>query len=119
MKCTIDINRHLKIGTTVLLAAVALFFSGCTPDGNQNLEGLAFRLMWRDDFDADFNVFAVEWAEDYIDYFVSDVLYRRITPQNVNGQRVFDGPADLLLNVAVGAFTSDPPRASPHSLRKW
>jgi len=55
-----------------------------------------------DRFDADFHVFAVEWGEDFIDYFVDDVLYQRITPEDVGGDWVFDGPAFLLLNVAVG-----------------
>ncbi len=55
-----------------------------------------------DRFDKDFHVFAVEWGEDYIDYFVDDNLYQRITPDKVTGEWVFDGPFFIILNVAVG-----------------
>lgn len=53
-------------------------------------------------FDADFHVFAVEWGEDYIDYFVDNTLYQRITPDDLAGEWVFDDPFFLILNVAVG-----------------
>ena len=53
-------------------------------------------------FDTDFYVFAIEWGEGYIDYFVDDVLYQRITPADVDGDWVFDGPFFILLNIAVG-----------------
>lgn len=53
-------------------------------------------------FDTDFYVFAIEWGEDYIDYFVDDVLYKRTTPADVPGEWVFDQPFFMILNVAVG-----------------
>jgi beta-glucanase (GH16 family) len=53
-------------------------------------------------FDVDFHVFAIEWGENYIDYFVDDALYQRITPDKVTGEWVYDHPFFLLLNVAVG-----------------
>lgn len=53
-------------------------------------------------FDVDFHLFAVEWGENYIDYFVDDVLYQRITPGDLTGQWVFDHPFFIILNVAVG-----------------
>ncbi len=53
-------------------------------------------------FDTDFHVFAIEWGEDFIEYYVDDLLYQRITPENVSGEWVFDNPFYLLLNVAVG-----------------
>lgn len=55
-------------------------------------------------FDVDFHVFAVEWGEDYIDYFVDDTIYQRITPDDVDGEWVYDHPFHILLNVAVGGF---------------
>lgn len=55
-----------------------------------------------DRFDVDFHVFAVEWGDDYIDFFVDDNLYQRIRPEDVNGEWVFDQPFFLILNVAVG-----------------
>ncbi|MBK8492942.1 MAG: glycoside hydrolase family 16 protein [Saprospirales bacterium] len=53
-------------------------------------------------FDTDFHVFAVEWTEGYINYFVDDVVYQRITPDDVSGEWVFDHPFHLLMNLAVG-----------------
>ena len=55
-------------------------------------------------FDTDFYTFAVEWGEDYIDYFVDDFVYKRITREEVeeDGEWVFDQPFHMLLNVAVG-----------------
>jgi beta-glucanase (GH16 family) len=53
-------------------------------------------------FDTDFHVYAVEWGEDYIDYYVDDFLYKRISPQDVPGVWVYDRPFFLILNVAVG-----------------
>jgi beta-glucanase (GH16 family) len=53
-------------------------------------------------FDVDFHVFAIEWGEDYIDYFVDDNLYQRIKPEDVAGQWVYDQPFFMILNVAVG-----------------
>ena len=53
-------------------------------------------------FDVDFHVFAVEWGNDYIDFFVDNSLYQRITPGNITGDWVFDHPFHIILNVAVG-----------------
>ena len=53
-------------------------------------------------FDVDYYVYAVEWGEDYIDYFVDDELYLRITPDDVDGEWVYDHPFYIILNVAVG-----------------
>ncbi len=55
-----------------------------------------------DRFDADFHVFAIEWGEDYIDFFVDDTLYNRLTPSDLTGAWVFDDPFFMILNVAVG-----------------
>lgn len=53
-------------------------------------------------FDNDFHVFGIEWGENYINYYVDDVLYNQITPKNVKGEWVFNQPFYLILNVAVG-----------------
>jgi beta-glucanase (GH16 family) len=53
-------------------------------------------------YDVDYHLFAVEWGEDYIDFFVDSTLYQRITPDKVTGDWVFDHPFYILLNVAVG-----------------
>jgi beta-glucanase (GH16 family) len=54
-------------------------------------------------YDVDFHIFAIEWGKDYIDFFVDNTLYQRITPANVTGEWVFnDQPFYILLNMAVG-----------------
>jgi beta-glucanase (GH16 family) len=55
-------------------------------------------------FDVDYHVFAVEWGQNFIHFFVDDVLYQQITPDDVKGKGdwVYDHPFFLLLNVAVG-----------------
>jgi beta-glucanase (GH16 family) len=69
-----------------------------TPYGLQN-----------DRFDSDFYVYAVEWGEDYIDFFVGDYLYKRVVPSDVPGEWVYDQPFFLLLNLAVGGTFGGPP----------
>lgn len=53
-------------------------------------------------FDTDFHIFGIEWDENYINYYVDDVLYNQITPDKVNGEWVFNQPFYIILNVAVG-----------------
>lgn len=53
-------------------------------------------------FDSDYHIFAVEWDEDKIDFFVDDFLYQRVERSDVPGEWVFDQPFFLILNVAVG-----------------
>ncbi|MEN8789290.1 MAG: glycoside hydrolase family 16 protein [Flavobacteriaceae bacterium] len=53
-------------------------------------------------FDQEFHVFAIEWGENYIDWFVDGVNYQRLTPNDVDGEWVYDDPFFMLLNVAVG-----------------
>jgi beta-glucanase (GH16 family) len=66
-------------------------------------------------FDSDFYVFAVEWGPDFIDYYVNDVLYNRITPKDANGTWVFnDNEFYIILNVAVGGwFAGFPNNSTP------
>lgn len=53
-------------------------------------------------FDNDFHVFGIEWDENYINYYVDDVLYNQITPEDVPGEWVFNQPFYIILNMAVG-----------------
>ena len=67
-----------------------------------------------DRFDVDFHLFAVEWGKDYIDFFVDNTLYQRITPDKVTGNWVFDHPFYIILNVAVGGnFLGFPTSQTP------
>lgn len=49
-----------------------------------------------------FHVFAVEWELQAIRWFVDDVLFHSLTPQDFPGTWVYDHPFFILLNVAVG-----------------
>lgn len=53
-------------------------------------------------FDTDFHIFGIEWGETYINYYVDDVLYNQITPEDVTGEWVFNKPFFIILNMAVG-----------------
>lgn len=53
-------------------------------------------------FDNDFHIFGIEWGEDYINFYVDDVLYNQITPAKVTGEWVFNQPFYIILNMAVG-----------------
>lgn len=56
----------------------------------------------QDRFDTDFHLFAIEWGESYINYYVDDALYFRVEPEDVPGEWVYDQPFYILLNLAVG-----------------
>lgn len=60
-------------------------------------------------FDTDFYLYAVEWGEDYVDFFVNDYLFKRITPADAPGEWVYNQPFFLILNVAVGGNFVGPP----------
>jgi beta-glucanase (GH16 family) len=53
-------------------------------------------------FDTDYHVFAVDWGPDFIDFFVDDNLYKRITPKDVPGEWVFNTDFFIIFNVAIG-----------------
>ncbi|MFY9242398.1 MAG: glycoside hydrolase family 16 protein [Polaribacter sp.] len=66
-------------------------------------------------FDTDFHVFGIEWGENYINYYVDDVLYNQITPADLPAGTdwVFnDREFYIILNIAVGGtFVGGPPNA--------
>ncbi|MCJ7757177.1 MAG: glycoside hydrolase family 16 protein, partial [Gillisia sp.] len=62
-----------------------------------------------DRFDTGFHIFGIEWAPEYINYYVDDVLYNQITPADVPGEWVFDHPFYIIINLAVGGDFVGPP----------
>lgn len=64
-----------------------------------------------DRFDTDFHVFGIEWGPEYINFYVDDVLYNQITPDDVAGEWVYDHPFYIILNVAVGGDFVGAPNA--------
>ena len=65
-----------------------------------------------DRFDNDFHVFGIEWDENYINYYVDNVLYNQITPDTVPGEWVFNQSFYLILNMAVGGRFPGSPNSS-------
>lgn len=61
-----------------------------------------------DRFDNGFHVFGVEWTPNRINWYVDDVLYQSLTPEDIaeetdrKGEWVFNRPFHIILNVAVG-----------------
>lgn len=53
-------------------------------------------------FDDQFRTFAIEWGEDYIEWYVDDFLYQRLTPADLPGEWVYDHPFFIIMNIAVG-----------------
>ncbi len=66
----------------------------------------------QDRFDTGFHVFAVEWGEDYIDWYVNDTLYQSIKPSDLPAAWVYDHPFYIILNLAVGGNYVGPPNES-------
>ncbi|WP_413788828.1 family 16 glycosylhydrolase [Ascidiimonas meishanensis] len=65
--------------------------------------------LQNDRFDTGFHVFGIEWGPNYINYYVDDVLYNQITPEDVPGEWVFDRPFYIIINLAVGgSFVGSP-----------
>jgi beta-glucanase (GH16 family) len=60
-------------------------------------------------FDLDFNLYAVEWNENQIDFFVNNYLYKRVKPSDVPGEWVFNQAFFMILNIAVGGNFVGPP----------
>lgn len=58
--------------------------------------------LYNDRFDTGFHIFAAEWSADEIKFFVDDVLYHTVTPEDVTGEWVYDHPFYIIFNVAVG-----------------
>ena len=67
--------------------------------------------LGNDRFDTGFHVFGIEWGDRFINYYVDDVLYYQLTPDELpeDALWVFDKPFYLLLNVAVGGNLPGPP----------
>ncbi len=63
-----------------------------------------------DRFDTGFHIFGIEWGPNYINFYVDDVLYNQITPEDVTGEWVFnDNSFYIIMNVAVGgSFVGSP-----------
>lgn len=60
-------------------------------------------------FDTGFHVFGIEWGPNYVNYYVDGDLYNQITPDDVEGDWVFDHPFYIIINMAVGGLLPGSP----------
>ncbi len=69
-----------------------------------------YKLTGGSDFSQDFHVFAEEWEENVVRFYVDDTLYETRTPQDVSGKKwVYDHTFYLIMNVAIGGkFPGNP-----------
>lgn len=67
--------------------------------------------LTNDRFDTGFHIFGIEWGPNYINYYVDGDLYNQITPEDVNGEWVFDQPFYIIMNLAVGGNFPGSPNA--------
>ncbi|WP_082433497.1 glycoside hydrolase family 16 protein [Flagellimonas eckloniae] len=74
-------------------------------------------ILENDRFDTGFHIFGIEWGPDFVNYYVDDVLYNQITPEDVDeetdgeGVWVFNKPFYILMNLAVGGTFVGSPNA--------
>lgn len=101
----IDIMEYRGQNPTVLIGSV---------HGPGYSAGNAISKEYRlqnDRFDTSYHIFGIEWSPEAINFYVDDVLYNQITPEDVTGEWVFNKPFFLLMNVAVGGNFVGPPNA--------
>ncbi len=92
----IDIMEYRGQNPTVVLGTVhGPGYSG----GNSVSKSYTLQ---NDRFDTGFHIFGIEWGPEYINFYVDDVLYNQITPDDVPGEWVFNDPFYIILNLAVG-----------------
>ena len=79
-----------------------------------NAIGAPFDLTNNQKFADDFHVYATEWSENRIEFFVDGKLYKTITPQNLPAgkQWVFEHPFFMILNLAIGGNWGGAPDAT-------
>lgn len=101
----IDIMEYRGQNPTVLIGSV----HGPGYSGGQAIS--KEYVLENDRFDTGFHVFGIEWGPEYINYYVDDVLYNQITPEDVTGTWVFNKPFYILMNLAVGGTFVGSPNA--------
>ena len=67
-------------------------------------DGIGVPFSIGEPFYKDFYTYSIEWEENEIRWYVDDLLYHTLTPDDVPGEWVYDHPFFLLMNVAVGGY---------------
>jgi len=72
--------------------------------GYSGADGLNTPYKADESFSDGFHTFAVEWEDGVIRWYVDDVLFKTLTPDDVPGEWVFSHDFFIILNVAVGGY---------------
>ncbi len=77
-----------------------------------------YTLPFGEKVDDDYHVYAIEWSQDSIEFFVDGASYHKVTPASLPaGTRwVFNAPFFILLNLAIGGnntFLGAPDKNAP------
>ncbi|WP_420628151.1 glycoside hydrolase family 16 protein [Candidatus Leptofilum sp.] len=64
--------------------------------------GMAKRLSGGAQYTDEFHIFAIEWEEDEIRWYMDGQMYQKLTPAAVPGDWVFNHPFFIIVNLAVG-----------------
>jgi len=92
----IDIMEYLGNSPTKIFGTV----HGPGYSGGESISKNFFLSNSR--FDTDFHIFGIEWDENRVSFYVDDILYHSVTPEDVPGEWVFNQSFYMILNVAVG-----------------
>jgi uncharacterized protein (TIGR03437 family) len=70
--------------------------------------GKSYTLPFGEKVADDFHVYAIEWSQDSIEWFVDGASYHKLTPASLpEGKNwVFNNPFFILLNLAIGGNTA-------------
>jgi beta-glucanase (GH16 family) len=66
--------------------------------------GKSYTLPFGEKVADDYHVYAIEWSQDSIEWFVDGASYQKVTPASLPAGRqwVFNNPFFILLNLAIG-----------------
>jgi uncharacterized protein (TIGR03437 family) len=71
--------------------------------GYAGVTGKVYRLPWGQRVADDFHVFAIQWSQDSLEWYLDGVSYYKVTPASIPAgtQWVFNNPFFILLNLAI------------------
>ena len=70
-------------------------------------------ILPNDRLDTGYHIYGIEWGPEYVNYYIDDVLYNQITPEDLpeGAEWVFDNDFYILINLAVGGTFVGPPNS--------
>lgn len=78
------------------------------PGYSGNGIGKSYRLPFSEKVADEYHLYAIEWSQDSIEWFVDGASYHKVTPASLSAGRlwVFNNPFFILLNLAIGGPTT-------------